>query len=157
MGSRVEIDGGWEPEVDAAMADLFETKLGPDIADSARRYCPVKTGALKASIEHHLNDGNLIVSATGGGEDSNGNLYVSQRPGRLSERSAGITHPGPGRNVGSLVTRQVHHVNEGGRVYAAWVELGHRVAHPSTGIVGPEVVPPHPFLRPALYQTRGDR
>ena len=40
------------------------------------------------------------------------------------------------------------------REYAADVELGHRVYHPSTGTTGPEVVPPHPFLRPALYVER---
>ena len=44
----------------------------------------------------------------------------------------------------------------GGRVYAAYVELGHRVYHPSTGEVGPEVVAPEPFLRPALYQQRSE-
>jgi hypothetical protein len=43
-----------------------------------------------------------------------------------------------------------------GRTYAAWVELGHRVYHPSTGQVGPEVVPAEPFLRPALFQERGE-
>jgi hypothetical protein len=42
----------------------------------------------------------------------------------------------------------------GGRTYAAWVELGHRVFHPSTRIVGPERVAPEPFLRPALWQVR---
>ena len=42
------------------------------------------------------------------------------------------------------------------RWYAAYVELGHRVYHPSTGVVGPEIVPPQPFLRPALYQHRGE-
>ena len=40
------------------------------------------------------------------------------------------------------------------RTYAAWVELGHRVAHGRHGRVGPEVVPPEPFLRPALMQPR---
>jgi hypothetical protein len=40
------------------------------------------------------------------------------------------------------------------RWYAAWVELGHRVFHPSTRIVGPERVAPEPFLRPALFQVR---
>lgn len=40
------------------------------------------------------------------------------------------------------------------RTYAAYVEMGHRVFHPSTGIVGPEEVPAEPFLRPALYQIR---
>jgi hypothetical protein len=38
-----------------------------------------------------------------------------------------------------------------GRTYAAYIELGHRVFHPSTGVVGPEWVPAQPFLRPALY------
>lgn len=41
---------------------------------------------------------------------------------------------------------------EEGVDYAAYVELGHRVYHPSTGEVGPKVVPPQPYLRPALYQ-----
>lgn len=156
MASRVEIDGTYEAELDAAVETFLDERLGPDIADDARRYCPVRTGALKASIEHHLEDGSLIVSASGGGEDSEGNLYVSRRPGRLSDRSGSLTHPNPGRNVGSLTTRTVHHVDEGGRIYAAWVELGHRVAHPSTGIVGPEVVAPRPFLRPAVYTERSE-
>jgi hypothetical protein len=38
--------------------------------------------------------------------------------------------------------------------YSAWVELGHRVFHPSTHVVGPEIVPEEPFLRPALYKYR---
>jgi hypothetical protein len=38
--------------------------------------------------------------------------------------------------------------------YAAWVELGHRVFHPSTGVTGPEVVVEEPFMRPALYKYR---
>jgi hypothetical protein len=38
--------------------------------------------------------------------------------------------------------------------YSAWVELGHRVFHPSTGVTGPQVVLPEPFLRPALYKYR---
>lgn len=37
------------------------------------------------------------------------------------------------------------------REYAAYIELGHRVFHPSTGVVGPEWVPARPFLRPALF------
>lgn len=135
MPNRVEISGGWEAQVDTAVENLFEDKLGPDIADDARRYAPKRTGALAASIEHHLEGADLIVSASGGGVDGDGNLYVSRRPGRGGAP---------------------HHVDEAGRTYAAYVELGHRVYHPSTGIVGPEVVPPQPFLRPALYQERGE-
>jgi hypothetical protein len=40
---------------------------------------------------------------------------------------------------------------DGVRHYAAFVELGHRIYHPSTRTSGPDVVPPQPFLRPALY------
>jgi hypothetical protein len=38
--------------------------------------------------------------------------------------------------------------------YTVDVEYGHRVYHRFTGIVGPEVVPEEPFLRPALYKYR---
>lgn len=40
------------------------------------------------------------------------------------------------------------------REYAAYVELGHRIYHPSTKTAGPDVVAPEPFLRPALYTAR---
>lgn len=110
MASHAELDPGMDEHVRAATANWLDSKLGPDIADDARRYCPERTGDLKASIEHHLDGDDLIVSATGSEE----------------------------------------------RTYAAYVELGHRVYHPSTGEVGPEVVPPQPFLRPALYQQRGE-
>lgn len=106
------MEEGWEDEVLAGWMKLAEERLGPDIAADARRYAPERTGALKESIEHHMEGDTLIVSATGG---------------------------------------------DGGRTYAVFLELGHRVYHPSTGITGPEVVPPHPFLRPALYTERGDK
>lgn len=151
--ARVEIDSSWREKVSAGWAELADGKLGGAITDDARRYCPVRTGALKASIEHHLEGDDLIISASGGGEDSDGNLYVSQRPGRVG---SGGTHLNPGRNVGSHVTREVHHVDEGGRTYALYVEEGHRVYHPSTGLAGPDTVAPRPFLRSALFTARGE-
>jgi hypothetical protein len=111
MASHAEVSDDWEPQVGAAVEAFFQNRLGPDIAGDALRYCPEDTGSLKDSIEHHLEGGDLIVSATGGA---------------------------------------------GGRTYAAYVELGHRVYHPSTGETGPEVVPPSPFLRPALFQQRSE-
>jgi hypothetical protein len=138
--ARIEIDGSFQEQLEAAWATFAEERLGPDIADDARRYCPKRTGALAASIEHHLEGEDLIISATGGGEDDDGNMYVSVRPGR----------------EGRVKTREVHHVEEGGRTYAVYIELGHRVYHPSTGVTGPEVVPSEPFLRPALFQERGE-
>jgi hypothetical protein len=110
MPDRVKIDEHWHENVSRAVDDFLDTRLGPDIASDARRYCPERTGALRSSIEHHLENGHLIVSATGSDE----------------------------------------------RTYALYVEAGHRVYHPSTGRVGPETVPPQPFLRPALYSQRGE-
>jgi hypothetical protein len=109
--ARVEMSDDWREHVLGDWAELAEQRLGPDIAEDARRYCPVDTGSLKESIESHLEGDDLIVSATGGAD---------------------------------------------GRTYAVFVELGHRVYHPSTGITGPEVVGPEPFLRPALYKSRGE-
>ena len=152
--ARFEINPNWREEVAAMWLPFADGQLGEAVSDDARRYCPVDTGALKASIEHHLEGEDLIVSATGGGEDAGGNLYVSHRAGRLTTSTAGITHRAPGRNRGSLVTRHVHHVAPGGRAYALYVEMGHRIFHPSTGVAGPDVAVPRPFLRPALYQRR---
>ena len=156
--ARVEINPDWRELVIADWTAFAEERLGPEVADDARKYCPVDTGALKASIRDDMEGEDLIVSATGGGEDRDSNLYVFNRLGKIP--SNGSTHPYPGRNLGELRTREIHHVErpsaETGHPYALWVELGHRVFHPSTRVVGPEVVSPRPFLRPALYQKRGE-
>lgn len=109
MPRGVQMSPGWQERLMERWRQFADAKLGPAITDDMRRYCPVDTGALRDSIEHHMNADALIVKATGGAE---------------------------------------------GRTYAAWIELGHRVYHPSTGIVGPEVVAPQPFIRPAVYQVR---
>lgn len=153
--ARVEINPDWEAPVAAAWADFAESRLGPDVADDMRKGCPVRTGALKASIEDHMEGLDLIVSASGGGEDESGNLFVSARPGKVG---ASGTHLGAeqARHVGTAVTREVHHVDEGGRAYALFVTCGHRVAHPSTGTVGPETVPAQPFMQMALFTRRSE-
>ncbi|RPE39746.1 hypothetical protein EDD90_2763 [Streptomyces sp. Ag109_O5-1] len=126
MASRVEISDDWEGEVTGALQKLFVERLGPAIAEDASRYCPEDTGALKESIEYHLEGLKLIVSATGGAD---------------------------------------------GKTYAAYVELGTKphviypkdkqalfwkgAAHP-VGMVNHPGTKPRPFLRPALYKTRGD-
>lgn len=109
--ARIEIEPDAGEMALAGWRDLAQTRLGPQIRDDAKRYCPAGTGSLRESIEDHMEADTLIVSATGGA---------------------------------------------GGRVYAAYVELGHRVFHPSTGRVGPQTVPPEPFLRPALFQQRSE-
>jgi hypothetical protein len=81
-------------------------------------------------------------------------MYVSIRPGKVSDKWG--THSGTQRNVGIPTSREVHHVDEGGRTYAYFVETGHAKFHPSTKTVGPGRVAARPFLRPALFQRRGD-
>jgi hypothetical protein len=100
---RAAVAEGW--------GELAKGRLGPDIRDDAKRYCPERTSDLMESITDEFDeyDQTLYVEATGSEE----------------------------------------------REYAAYVELGHRVYHPSTGVVGPEVVHPEPYLRPALYTERG--
>ena len=105
--TRVEVEPDVDEQLLLATGNYFTTHLGPKIAGDAKRFCPKRTGALADSIEYHLEDVNLIVSASGDGE----------------------------------------------KTYAAFVELGHRVYHPSKHEAGPDVVPPEPFLRPALYGT----
>jgi hypothetical protein len=54
--------------LEAAMDDYLDTRLGPAIAADAYRACPKRTNALADSIEHHVTDHTLIVSATGSDE-----------------------------------------------------------------------------------------
>lgn len=102
-------------------------RLGPDIERDAKRYCPVDTGALRDSIENHLEGHDLIVSASGGADGRTYAVYVE-----LGTRPHVIESHGdyPLRN------------RETGQAF------GRRVSHPGTRA--------QPFLRPALYQSRGE-
>ena len=83
----------WQQYVLAATDALFKDTLGPVIAEDAKGYCPVffgenstagetsrqiaeslgtpiPGGSLRDSIEFHLNDHTLIVSASGSDERS---------------------------------------------------------------------------------------
>lgn len=126
MASHVEISGDWEGEVTAALEKLFAERLGPAIADDARRYCPKDTGALAESIEFHLEGLKLIVSATGGRDGKTYAAYVEL---------------GTGPHVIYPKDKQALY----------WKGAAHpvgKVNHPGSR--------PRPFLRPALYKTRGD-
>lgn len=158
--ARFEINPDWPAGVMPMWAEFAAQRLGPDVADDARKYCPVDTGALKASIRDDLEGDDLIISATGGGEDGHGNMYVFSRPGKVSARygsHSGIADPHHHRGSGS--TREIHHIAspgaDTGHPYALFVECGHRIYHPSTRQVGPGTVAAEPFLRPALYTKRG--
>lgn len=68
--------------------------------------------------------------------------YAPKRTGQLAES---IGHYLEGHTL----------IVEAAAPYAAYVELGHRVAHgPGMKEVGPKVVPPQPFLRAATYTER---
>lgn len=101
---RVVVDDDAREKAEAAVVPWMREELGPEIEERAKRYVPIDTGALRESIEHHMDGTTLVVSATGSDV----------------------------------------------RTYAAYIELGHHVYHPSTGITGPEWVPGQPFLKPAL-------
>lgn len=126
MAKEAGVDDSWEAEVQAAMQEFFETRLGPDIAADAKRYCPERTGALQDSIEHHLEDGDLIVSASGGDDGRTYAVYVElgTRPHEIRPVRAGaLFWPGAAHPVS-------------------------KVDHPGTR--------PQPFLRPALFQERSE-
>lgn len=127
MANRVEVDDEWQPRVAAAVAALLSDKLGPNIARDAQRYCPEHTGALRDSIEHHMEDEDLIVSATGGADGRTYAAYVELG-----------TAPHVIRAHGPYSLRDAETGESFGPV----------VHHPGTR--------PTPFLRPALYQQRGD-
>lgn len=74
--ARVVMEDGFEDEVMAGWLKLAEERLGPDIAGDARRYAPEDTGALKESVEHHMEGPTLIVSATGGADGRTYAAYV---------------------------------------------------------------------------------
>jgi hypothetical protein len=83
----------WQEKIFSATDRLFEGTLGPAITDDMRDLCPVffgqnstagpvsfeiatrlgtlgEAGSLRDSIEFHLNQHNLVVSATGSDERS---------------------------------------------------------------------------------------
>ena len=124
--SRVEISDDWEAPVTAAWIELASKRLGPDIAADAKRYCPEKTGALKESIENHMDGETLIVSATGGADGRTYAVYVE---------------------CGALP----HEILPNEKKALFWEGAMHpvrRVNHPGNK--------PEPYLRPALFTQRGE-
>jgi hypothetical protein len=126
MASRVEVNDAWRDEVESAVEAFFENRLGPDIVKDAKRYCPERTGALQNSIEHHLEESDLIVSATGGDDGRTYAAYVElgTRPHEIRPvRAKALFWPGAAHPV-------------------------RKVDHPGTR--------PQAFLRPALYTQRSE-
>lgn len=72
----VEMDPDFEAHVLEAIDGTFRDELGPQMADNMRRYCPIWTRGTRYkeavrthivdTIEDHVEDHTLIVSASGG-------------------------------------------------------------------------------------------
>lgn len=99
MASRVAFDDSWRERIQGDVREFFESRLGPDIAADAKRYCPKDTGSLADSIESHVDDGsgNLIVSASGNAERDYA-IYV--------ETGHRIYHPSTGTSGPDTVPEQ---------------------------------------------------
>lgn len=65
---RIEFDPDASTHIAEAIDAFFLDVLGPAIRDDAHRFCPKRTGDLADSIERHLEEHTLIVSATGSAE-----------------------------------------------------------------------------------------
>jgi hypothetical protein len=151
VASRVEIDGSWEAHVVPRWVQLARERLGPDIAGDARRYAPLgpstpsppprQCGELRASIEHHMEGTTLVVAANA---PYAAYVELGTRPHIIRPHArtrGGWTGPYTGRpGVGQHSLRWY----EGGHPVFAWL-----VHHPGTH--------PEPYLRPALFQERGEQ
>jgi hypothetical protein len=62
---RIEFDPDAYAHIAEAVDAFFLDVLGPAIRDDARRFCPKRSGDLADSLERHLEEHTLIVSATG--------------------------------------------------------------------------------------------
>lgn len=125
--ARVEIDPGWQEHVMADWQEFADGRLGPDIAEDARRYCPVDSGALKESIENHMEGDDIIVSATGGRDGRTYAAYQELGASPHIIESHG-DYPLRNRETGQVFGRIVHHPGN----------------------------KPRPFLRPALFVERSE-
>jgi hypothetical protein len=140
--SRVEIDeGAWESRVLAGWDRLAQEKLGPDIAEDARRYAHEVTGELKASIDFQLKEGHVLEVRASAPYAAYVELGTRPHIIRPHDRPRGgfigDHNPGPFQRGGHSLRWF-----EGGEPIFAWL-----VHHPGSK--------PYPYLRPALFTERG--
>lgn len=141
-----EVLPGWQEELLAAWDEFCTTRLGPDIAEDARRYAPVGPstpgpparvgGELRDSIEDHMNGHVLEVWAHApysAWVELGTRPHVIQAHARVRGGWTGpyTGKPGPGQHT-------LRWFVDGHPVFAM------RVHHPGTR--------PQAFLRPALYK-----
>lgn len=124
----VQMDADWQSKVFGLTDAMFQGTLGPEIQTDAQQLCPVFGEENSTATEFSLQ----LAARLGNDE-----------PGGLRDS---IEHHLNGHTLIVAAT------GGGGRAYAAYVELGHRIVffgHDTGRHKGPS-----PFLRPALYQVR---
>lgn len=131
MSARVELTSGWEDQVRAAVVEMFDARLGPAIRDDAKRFAPVDTGRLEASIDHQvIADGALVELQVGAFPDDEGDIdYAAAVEMGFHGMEVVREHMRRSPNGGEhLVREHERHAN----------------------------TPEQPYLRPALYQERSE-
>lgn len=124
--SRVEMADGWEAQVRAGVVAMFDERLGPAIRDDAKRFAPVDTGRLEASIDHQvIDDGPQVELQVGAFPDDEGDI----------DYAAAVELGFHGMEVVREHLREGHVVRE-------------HVRHANT--------PEQPYLRPAVFQERSE-
>jgi hypothetical protein len=127
---EIQMAEGWEAGLREAEFVFFDTQLGPDITEDAKRFCPVDTGRLEASLDHQVTGGgqDVPVLEVGSFPDAEGDVdYAPAVEGGFHGEEVVRAHMRRSKNGG------VHPVREHTR-------------HANT--------PAQPYLRPALYQER---
>jgi hypothetical protein len=130
MSTRIEMEDGWLAHLREAEFVFFDVQLGPDITDDARRYCPVDTGRLQASLDHQVTGGGqeAPVLEVGSFPDDDGDV----------EYAAAVEM---GFHGEENVRAQMRRSRNGGE-------------HPVREHIRHANTPEQPYLRPALYQER---
>jgi len=130
MSVRIEMESDWLGHVREAEAVFLDVQLGPDIVADARRYVPVDTGRLQASLDHQV---------TGGGQDVPV-LEVGSFPDEEGdvEYAAAVEMGFHGEEV---VRAHMRRSRNGGE-------------HPVREHTRHANTPEQAYLRPALYQER---
>ena len=135
---RVEIEPGWEEKIAAAMDKLFEEKLGPDIEADARRYAPVgpSWGFDPKHPRTPAHQGGELKESIGHHLDGHTLVIDAKAPYAAFVELGTRPHPIDAHGPWSLWSP------------VSGEYFGSHVHHPGTR--------PEPFLRVALFRTRGE-
>jgi hypothetical protein len=60
VATRVVFEPGWQPHIDGGVHDLL-VRMCAEIETDAKVACPVRTGRLRNSTEHEVEDGTVQI------------------------------------------------------------------------------------------------